>query len=146
MVNSGMIMALDVGERRTGIAMASAQARIAQPYATLSETININQDIADMINVQQVSLLIIGLPRNTNNDDTDQTLYVRRFTERLRQFTPVPIVFQDEAESTKRAEAELNKRRQPFQKTDVDALAAAYILQDYLNQQPPGVINAQSVV
>jgi putative Holliday junction resolvase len=135
MVSSGNIMALDVGERRTGIAIASAEARLAQPFATMAETININQDIADLITSQQVSQLVIGLPQNTDGMDTNQTLYVRRFAERLKQFTNVTIVFQDEANSTQRAEAELLKRRQPFQRSDVDALAAAYILQDYLDTQ-----------
>jgi putative Holliday junction resolvase len=135
MVSSGNIMALDVGERRTGIAIASPQARLAQPYATMPETININQDIADLVKAQQVTLLVIGLPQNTDANDTNQTLYVRRFAERLKQFTPVTIVFQDEANSTKRAESELLQRGQPFEKNDVDALAAAYILQDYLDQQ-----------
>ena len=102
MVISGTIMALDVGERRIGVAIASAEAKLARPYATLAETININQDIANLVASQQVSLLVIGLPLNMEADDTNQTLYIRRFAERLKQFVSVPIVFQDEADTSRK--------------------------------------------
>src|SRR3989344_2437156 len=128
-------MALDVGERRVGVAIASAEAKLARPYATLAETININQDIANLVASQQVSLLVIGLPLNMEADDTKQTLYIRRFAERLKQFVSVPIVFQDEADTSKKAEAQLRAAKKPYQKSDIDALAAAYILQDYMDQQ-----------
>lgn len=131
---NGIILGIDVGERRTGLAIANSEARLAQPYTTLLDTININQDIADIAEQQHVILLVIGLPLNTDARDTDQTLYVRRFAERLKQFTSVPIAFQDEANSSQRAEAELIRQKREFGKADIDAMAAAYILQDYLDQ------------
>jgi RNase H-fold protein (predicted Holliday junction resolvase) len=45
------------------------------------------------------------------------------------------VVFQDEALTSRKAESELNKRGKPYAKGDVDALAATYILEDYLTQQ-----------
>ncbi|MBI3624446.1 Holliday junction resolvase RuvX [Candidatus Saccharibacteria bacterium] len=129
------LLALDVGEKRIGVARASAQARLAAPYATLKNDKYLFQLLATIIADQQVNRVVIGLPLNSEGKDTAQTGFVRRFVDRLRdQITTINIEFQDETLSSQRAEKELLVRKKLYEASDIDALAATYILQDYLEQ------------
>lgn len=131
MNNVSSILGLDVGERRIGMSLANTIARFAGPYKTLANTENAIADIRGIIDKESVELVVVGLPRNLSGDETDQTRYCRDFAAQLDPF--VTIVFQDEALTSRKAEAELNARKKPYQKEDIDSLAATYILDDYLN-------------
>ncbi len=126
------VLCLDVGERRIGVAIASLEARFPGPLTTLDATKNPKQAIQQLIQEQDVELVVVGLPRNLSGDETAQTAAVRSFVTMLQ----LPnTVFQDEALTSRKAEAELHLRGKPFAKGDVDALAATYILEDYLASQ-----------
>ncbi len=77
--------------------------------------------------------IVIGLPRNMDGQDTSQTTAVRAFSNRLKDELGIPITWQDEAATSAKAIDELNARGKPFVKEDIDALAATYILEDYLS-------------
>lgn len=123
------ILSLDVGERRVGVAIASLVARLPRPLTTLDNTEDIWQDIAKLIVDEDASTLVVGLPRNLSGDETAQTKYVRDFAAKIEG---IEIIFQDEALTSQKAETELAGRGKPFAKGDIDALAATYILEDYL--------------
>lgn len=123
------ILSLDVGERRVGVAIANVIARLPRPLITLDNTEHMFQDIADLVTKVDAEVLVVGLPRNLSGDDTAQTAYVRAFAAKIEN---VEIVFQDEALTSQKAEQELKARGKPFAKGDIDALAATYILEDYL--------------
>jgi putative holliday junction resolvase len=129
--NSQTILALDVGERRIGVARAHVVARLASPLTTLDVTDHIIEDIRKLAGEQEAGLIVIGIPRNLKSEDTDQTRYVRTFAEEL-QTIGVDTVWQDEALTSHKAEKELQSLGRPFTKADIDALAATYILEDYL--------------
>lgn len=123
------ILSLDVGERRVGVAIASLIARFPRPLTTLDNTDEIWSQIKNLVAEHDVDTLVIGLPRNLSGDETAQTQYVRTFTEKLTGYT---VVFQDEALTSHKAEQELTAKGKPYSKGDIDALAATYILEDYL--------------
>ena len=123
------ILSLDVGERRVGVAIANVVARLAHPLTTLDNTDLIWQDIADLVSKEDVETIVVGLPRNLSGDDTAQTQYAREFAAKIDN---VEIVFQDEALTSVKAEQELKAKGKPYAKGDIDALAATYILEDYL--------------
>lgn len=125
------ILALDVGESRVGVAVASLAARLPRPLTTLANSPTIWQDIQDLVQAESSELIVVGLPRNLSGEDTAQTAYVRTFAQGLSGHK---VVFQDEALTSKKAESELKARGKPFAKGDIDALAATYILEDYLHQ------------
>lgn len=125
------ILALDVGERRIGVAIASEIARLARPLTTLINDEHLMPSLQQMLKDESITTIVIGLPRNLSGDDTPQTDYVRKFTEQLDRDM---IIFQDEALTSRKAEVELEQRGKPYSKGDIDALAATYILEDYLNQ------------
>ena len=124
-------VALDVGEKRIGVALARGDVKIAIAYDTLNVDGGEVQAIAEIIVREKADVLVVGYPRNQAGEPTKQTEFVERFVEQLRDIAP-KIVFQDESLTSVKAEEILNVRNQPYAKGEVDALAASLMLQDYL--------------
>lgn len=127
------VLALDVGEQRVGVAIGNTLARLPRPLETLSRNAQFWGQLKQLITDESVDKLVVGLPRNLAGKDTAQTTAVRDFVATLHQQTPLPITLQDEALTSRQAEAELRARRTRYNKEDIDALAAVYILEDYFN-------------
>lgn len=130
------LLALDVGERRIGAALASLQARIPSPLTTLQHGEAIFAEIQGLVDVHQVITVVVGLPRGLDGQHTAQTIAVEEFRAALEQALTVPVYWQDEALTSKQAEAELKARRRPYKKEDIDALSATYILEDFMRDHP----------
>jgi putative Holliday junction resolvase len=129
------ILAIDVGDKRIGVALANSAARIASPLTTISNDPTTASVLKRLINEHQASALVVGLPRNLNGQYTEQTRVVEAFVESLKnQQIGLPIHWQDEAVTSLKAEHELSQKRGEYKKGDVDALAATYILEDFLNE------------
>lgn len=127
-------MALDVGKKRIGVAIASDDVRIAMPYETVSvEDGEEFERIRYLVGYHEVDTLIVGYPRNQAGEATAQTDYVKAFVDQIG-YLPCEQVFQDESLSSVRAEEILKARKKPYQKGDIDELAASLILQDYLER------------
>lgn len=134
------ILSLDVGEKRIGVARAGVVALLAQPQTTLLNDALVFNNIARLTEELQVSEVIVGLPRNINDEDTEQTRYIRRFADSLKsEVSSIIIHFQDEANTSQKAKAELQERNKPYEKADIDALAATYILQDFIDTRKGSV-------
>jgi putative Holliday junction resolvase len=130
------ILALDVGEKRIGVALASMQARMASPLTTLARSHTILHDIQVLLNEHAAGVLVIGLPRGLDGQHTKQTLAVEEFKAELEYNLAVPVYWQDEALTSRQAEAELNSRGKPYKKEDIDSLSATYILEDFMRDHP----------
>lgn len=130
--NSGVVLALDVGAARIGVARANILAGIASPLTYIQNTDTVFDQIKQLVDDEQAAALVVGLPRGLDGQVTDQTRSVQDFTAKLKTQVSIPMFWQDEALTSKQAEAELEVKGKPFSKGDVDALAACYILQDYL--------------
>lgn len=129
------ILALDVGEKRVGVAMTNTLARLPQPYTTLIRNESFWDKLGELISSETVEEVVIGLPRNLEGNDTEQTAATRRFIAEFEERFEIPVQTQDEALTSRKAEKELNARGKKFDKGDIDALAATYILEDYLNAE-----------
>ena len=132
------IFGLDVGNKRVGIAMANTLARLSSPRITLVRDEKFWSKLDNLISEEMVSVLVVGLPRNLDGEDTAQTLATRDFVAELKEHFSGEIVMQDEALTSIKAEQELNSRKTQFSKADIDSLAATYILDDYLNEMARG--------
>ncbi len=132
------VIALDVGERRIGVARATLSVGIANPLTTLERTERTMQDIQKMLDAEGVNALVVGLPRGLDGQETAQTGTIRKFVEQLTTNVNVPIILQDEALTSRKAEDELKARGKPYKKSDIDALAATYILEDYMQDRRQG--------
>ena len=133
------LAALDVGEQRIGVAVASVAAGIAHPLTTVHHDSTIVQTLQTLLTEQEVVALVVGLPRGLDGQETGQTRTVEAFVANLQKHLDIPLHWQDEALTSRKAEAELDARGKPYAKGDIDALAATYILEDFLREHPQEV-------
>ncbi len=152
------LMALDVGEVRIGVALSDPSGFLASPYTTL----HVNRDealtweaIRQLIEETAAEELVIGLPVSLDGEIHMQGERILAFTERLKGQIAIPTRFWDERLSTVEAERLLvergerrqgqkgkqggsqgKQRRKRRGQQEIDALAAAVILQEYLDKHP----------
>src|SRR5690242_17581975 len=131
-MDNGKILALDVGAARIGLALASSIARLASPAGTLPYSDSVLDQLRDMCAREEVRRIVVGLPRGMSGQETEQTSSVQAFGAELAKALDLPISWQDESLTSVKAEEELKAKGKPYQKGDIDALAATYILEDYL--------------
>ena len=124
-------LGLDVGEKRIGVAIADDAVNLAIPYTTIEVDGDEIKAIADIVIRENITTIVIGYPRNQAGEATAQTAYAEAFSEQLKGFAPA-IVFQDESLTSVISEDRLKADGKPYSKSDIDAMAAAIILQDYL--------------
>lgn len=124
------LLSLDVGTKQIGVAAADTTVPIALPLTAIVVDGGELEAIANLVKERDVETIVVGYPRNQAGDPTDQTAFSENFGRQLEQFAPV--VFQDESLTSVMAETRLKADGKPYQKADIDALAAAIILQDYL--------------
>jgi putative holliday junction resolvase len=125
-----------VGGQRIGLATANSVARIASPFQTIANNDDTMEVLHQIIEKERVAVLVVGLPRGLSGQETAQTRVVEEFAEMLSSQTGMKVYMQDEAVTSKKAEAELQARGKPYEKGDIDALAATYILEDFLVDHP----------
>lgn len=126
-------MALDVGEKRIGVALADTAVAIAIPYDTVEVDGTEIDQIVKLVAEESISTLVVGYPRNQSGEATAQTAYVEQFVDKLPEL-PVELVYQDESLTSVHAEERLKSQKKPYTKGDIDKTAASIILQDYLEQ------------
>lgn len=132
--NNKSVIALDYGNKRIGVALASRIARLPHPLTTLANDQDFKTKLKDIIKKEDVDTIIVGYPRDINGNSTEQTRIVDGFIESLSELG-LNIEMQDEALTSKQAEEELKSRNPNYTKEEIDALSATIILEDYLNSQ-----------
>lgn len=133
----GRVMALDLGEKRIGVAVSDPLRMIASAYGVVERTSR-QADFARyraIIAEQDIQLLVVGLPVPLSGVEGERAAWVRDYTAELANHVDIPIVFWDEALTTIQAEESLRQRgkRGKQIRQRVDAVAAAFILQSYLD-------------
>lgn len=128
------VMALDIGAARTGVAIARAGLGIATPLQLIDGVDDLSKRVADLVQVESVTTLVIGLPRNLQGDKTDQTRHIEVLAAEIKRHVSIPVYFVDEALTSVKAEEELRARGMDARKGQVDMLAATYILEDFLRE------------
>lgn len=128
-------MALDVGERRIGVALAESQVRIAVAHDTITVDGTEIDQIVRMAAFEGTDTIVVGYPRNQSGEPTAQTAYTEQFVSRLPEELRAKVTYQDESVTSLQAEQRLKEQKKPYTKADIDKVAASIILQDYLEQQ-----------
>lgn len=131
MVISGLL-GLDVGKKHIGVARASATAALAEPLTTI-KTPEYLDKLKQVIDEHDADILVIGLPRNLQGDETSQTKWVRDWVDQAKKDLNMPFYWQDEALTSKLAELHRLSSNRSKNPIDDHAMAAAIILQDFLD-------------
>lgn len=130
-------MGLDVGDKTIGVAISDPFFITAQGHSTIRRT-NIKNDINELLDIikdNNISRIIVGLPKNMNNTIGPQGEKVLSFGDKLSKRTKLEIIYQDERLTTVSAERILiegNVKRSK-RKQIIDKVASTYILQSYLD-------------
>ena len=138
---NGRIVGLDVGDVRIGIALSDETRLIATPHSVYTR-VGWGPDVKHIQRLYaevSATLIVCGLPRNMDGSVGFQAEKVKGFAEQLRK-AGLPVVFQDERLSTVSADQALIEggMRRVGRKETVDKVAAAVILQTFLDGQANG--------
>ncbi|UCG46810.1 MAG: Holliday junction resolvase RuvX [Phycisphaerales bacterium] len=128
-------LAIDYGEKRTGLAICDPAQTIASPLTVIEGQRQLLQQIAFICKAEAVRAIVIGLPLNMDGSEGPQAKTVRKFAARLRTQIDIPLCFQDERLSSFAAQDKLAPARLSRAKTKkyADAVAAAEILNNFLD-------------
>lgn len=147
---AGSILALDYGRARIGVAIADTDSQLAQPLLTL-ERVNRNEDmrqLRELARQNNVRQIVVGLPLRLDGTRGEMAEEATRFAARLRKQLSLPVDMLDERLTSWEAERLLEEqsgrvlhdakthakgRNKPV-RVSVDAVAAAVILKEYLQQ------------
>ena len=140
------MLGIDYGARRIGLALSDATATLASPWRMLprppSEADTLRLLITEIMSLKNeddgLEAVVVGWPRRLDGSPNDQTPVVQTFAQALKAKIDVPVILQDERLSSTEAEARLARREKDWRKRkqQLDAAAAAIILQDYLDGRP----------
>ena len=127
-------LAIDYGEKRTGLAICDADETIAAPLAVIQTQRELLRKIADIVRTQNVQAIVLGMPLNMDGSEGSQTRLVLKFAEQIKQHLDVPIHLQDERLSSFSAEEKLAPAEftRSKKRKRLDAVAAAAILEAFL--------------
>lgn len=139
------IMGLDYGSKTVGVAMSDELLITAQVLETITrkEENKLRRTLArieELAKEYQVERIVLGYPKNMNNTLGERIDRTMEFKEALERRTGLPVILWDERLTTVEAERSLmesNVRREN-RKQYVDRIAAAFILQGYLDRIKKG--------
>ena len=134
-------MGLDIGDKRIGVALSDPEGILASPFSIINRSDDAAdiKAITDIVSQKQVTQIIVGLPRSMDGSIGRQAEKVKAFTLKLGNYCEVPIAFRDERLSTVSAKRLMQAvtTKKTRRKTNDDAVAAALILQGYLDEAYP---------
>lgn len=138
-------LGIDYGERRIGLALSDATGLLASPWKKIDNDANVAAaakrlaaEIRTLQSEEGLDAIVIGLPRRLSGEANEQTARVRKLAELLGAEVSAPISLQDERLTSHEADAVLAARERDWRKRkeQIDAMAAALILQDFLDSRP----------
>lgn len=135
-------LAIDLGAKRTGLAVGGDQTGIVSPLDVI-ETTNLNERIrliSLVVAEQGVNEIVLGLPLNMDGSEGDAAKSVRGLKGFLEQRFGIPVHLMDERLSSADADDKMSRSglTRGQKKSRRDALAAAAILRDFLDQKKRG--------
>jgi putative Holliday junction resolvase len=133
------ILALDVGDRRIGVAVSDPSQILARSLEVIQRGSR-QQDfaaVAGLVEEYEVEWVVVGYPRSLDGTAGEQAEKVERYVAALAEALTVPVLLWDERLSTVSAERLMREGGQRGRKKRerLDAVAAAVILQDYLDSR-----------
>ena len=139
----GRILAIDYGRKRTGLAVTDTLQIIANGLATVP-TAELTAYIQDYVKRESVERILVGLPRQTNGQDSENMGRVVPFVNKLKQLLPdIPVEYVDERYTSVLAhQAMLEgglKKKARQNKALVDEISATIILRDWLEFRRMGM-------
>lgn len=136
----GPLLAIDVGERRIGLALSDPDQRLAHPLATLTRRPGRRFPLAALrphLDDAGVVGIVVGLPLTPDGDEGPAAVAARQVGDLVRDKAGLPVTFEDERFTTARAHGAIRDLGGSTRgrKGDVDRLAATVLLQHFLDRR-----------
>jgi len=130
-------LAIDYGNRRTGLAICDAAETVASPLTIIQGRKDLIKRIAETVQSEGVQAIVLGLPLSMDGTESTQTRLVLKFAEELKKYLEIPVHLHDERLSSFAAEEKLAAAEysRGQKKKRLDAVAAAAILEAFLEQK-----------
>ena len=132
-----IIMGVDLGHARTGIAVCDKREILASPVKVITAYTHekVAAEVTALAKELRAEKIVVGLPKNMDGSAGESAQNARAFAALLQESTGLPVVMQDERGTTVTAHGYLNETnvRGKKRKQTVDAVAAVIILQNYLD-------------
>ena len=130
-------LGLDYGQKRIGLAISDLSNTIATTYKVLINNKSLMDNLKEIVQNEKITHIVIGLPLHMNGDKGDKALMAEALGDDLKKFLNVEILYEDERLTTVSAQRILiaGDVRRDKRKGKIDALAATFILQKYLDKQ-----------
>lgn len=132
-----IIMSVDLGKARTGIAVSDSGESFAFPKTVITEynSEKLVEKISNYAQELKAELIVVGLPKNMDGSEGFRAQECKEIAEKIKEKTDKEIVLWDERCTTVSAHTALNytDTRGKKRKNVVDAVAAVIILEDYLS-------------
>lgn len=131
------LLGLDIGEKRIGVALSDELGMIASPLVTLNAKGDVAGELRALVAKYSIARIIVGLPVGLSGREGPQARTVRNVADALATDLGIEIIYSDERLSSSVAEAALISQgtRRDKRKQHIDNVAAAVILQGYLDSQ-----------
>ncbi len=136
------VIGLDFGTRTVGVALSDEAQIIAQPLVTIERkhATKLRRTYAQLeriIDEQNVGSIVLGFPKNMNNTEGERAEATRHFMDDLERRTGLPVILVDERLTTVEADRILEETgvAASARKAHIDKMAAAIILQNYLDKE-----------
>jgi putative Holliday junction resolvase len=130
------VLALDMGEKRVGVAIGDTDSKIAFPISTISaeETLAGGPAFQRLIEDYEPELLVVGLPLSLDGKENQQARRVRLLAESVAKRAGLPLVYQDERLSSVEARRTLREAgcTEREMRGKIDTIAASFVLRAYL--------------
>ena len=134
----GRILCIDFGTKRIGLALSDPFQMLASTYRTLknSGTDSVANSINDIIDIESVKALVVGMPYNMDGTNSDRTEQVKEFANYVSGKISIQLLEWDERWSSVSAEKMMIETGQSPSRNrhKVDQVAAAFILQNFLDR------------
>lgn len=131
------LLALDLGERRIGIAISDDMGIIASPLETVDLRKSSIERVAELAANHNVHGIVAGLPKTMKGEEGYQAREARSMAKEIEEIVEVPVLLWDERLTSSIADQIIGpKRKKSARKEQRDAVAAAVLLQSYLDAHP----------
>lgn len=138
-----MLLSIDYGTKRIGLATGDKETRLALPYKTLPNNKNFFDFLKEICKSENIEEIVVGLPMplrvkacpRLRLGEGEQIKRVRDFIENLKKEIQLPVKTIDERFTTREVESHFTKLKKEMKKIDKDAVAAAIILQSYIDKK-----------
>ncbi|NQU83593.1 MAG: Holliday junction resolvase RuvX [Parcubacteria group bacterium] len=130
-----MLLGIDYGTKRMGLALGDRETQLALPFKTLLNDNSFFDLLREVCRSEDVEKIIVGIPLPLRGGENEQVRRVKEFIEKLKKELGISVDMVDERFTSHEVRSRFAESKKEYKKVDKDSVAAAIILQSYLDKK-----------